>query len=116
MSTKFLNQSKLTSTVTPTNSAIAAGDDGQVALEKAQGQINQLRGEMSSGSFTPVPHNLQVNGTPTYTGAYTTNGPQTFVSMRIRSTLGTSSNALLSYGITAAGVATGAGPQGKDRS
>jgi hypothetical protein len=44
MNIKFLNQTKLTGTVTPTNSAIAAGDDGQVVAQKLQGQINAFPG------------------------------------------------------------------------
>ena len=42
MNTKFLNQAKLIGTVTPVNTAIAAGDDGQVVAEKLQGQINVI--------------------------------------------------------------------------
>jgi hypothetical protein len=40
MTTKYLNQAKLSASVTPTNSAIAAGDSGQTVAEKLQGQIN----------------------------------------------------------------------------
>lgn len=38
--TKYLNQVKLTTTFTPSNSAIVASDTGQVVAEKTQGQIN----------------------------------------------------------------------------
>lgn len=40
--TKYLNQVKLTGTFTPSNTAIIAGDDGQVVAEKTQGQINAM--------------------------------------------------------------------------
>ena len=40
--TKYLNQVKLTGTFTPNNTAIVAGDDGQVVAEKTQGQINAM--------------------------------------------------------------------------
>lgn len=42
MPSKYLNQVKLSATVTPTNSAVAAGDSGQTVAEKLQGQINAL--------------------------------------------------------------------------
>ena len=40
MNIKFLNQTKLTDTVTPVNTKIATGDDGQVVAQKLQGQLN----------------------------------------------------------------------------
>ena len=40
--TKYLNQVKLNSTFTPSNSAIVASDTGQVVAEKTQGQINAI--------------------------------------------------------------------------
>lgn len=40
--TKYLNQVKLNSTFTPSNSAIVASDTGQVVAEKTQGQINAM--------------------------------------------------------------------------
>lgn len=42
MNTKFLEQLQLTSTVTPSSSAIVAADNGQVVAQKAQGQINAI--------------------------------------------------------------------------
>ena len=63
--TKYLNQVKLTTTFTPSNTAIVASDDGQVVAEKAQGQINALTPPMytinitsqtftSNGTYTPT--------------------------------------------------------------
>lgn len=40
--TKYLNQVKLNTTFTPSNSAIVASDTGQVVAEKTQGQINAI--------------------------------------------------------------------------
>jgi len=42
MTTKFLDQLQLTSSVTPSSSAITSGDNGQVVAEKSQGQINAI--------------------------------------------------------------------------
>ena len=42
MSTKFLNQVKLNSSFTTSNTPVIADDDGQTALQKLQGQINVL--------------------------------------------------------------------------
>jgi len=42
MSTKFLNQVKLTSSFTTSNTPVIANDDGQTALQKLQGQLNVL--------------------------------------------------------------------------
>ena len=42
MTAKYLNQAKLTTTFTPSNTAIVASDDGQVVAEKTQGQINAI--------------------------------------------------------------------------
>ena len=40
--TKYLNQLELTGTFTPSNTAIVAGDNGQVIAQKTQGQINAI--------------------------------------------------------------------------
>ena len=42
MSTKFLNQVKLSSSFVTSNTPVIASDDGQVAVQKLQGQINVL--------------------------------------------------------------------------
>ena len=42
MTVKYLNQTKLTTTFTPSNTAIVASDGGQVVAEKTQGQINAI--------------------------------------------------------------------------
>ena len=42
MSAKFLNQVKLSSAFTTSNTPVVANDDGQTALQKLQGQINIL--------------------------------------------------------------------------
>jgi len=42
MSTKFLNQVKLSSSFVTSNTPVVANDDGQVAVQKLQGQINVL--------------------------------------------------------------------------
>jgi DNA-binding transcriptional regulator YdaS (Cro superfamily) len=46
--TKYLNQVKLTATVTPSNTAIAAGNDGQVVAQNLQGQINYINSTSSA--------------------------------------------------------------------
>ena len=88
MNTKFLNQAKLIGTVTPVNTAIAAGDDGQVVAEKLQGQINVITPGPIAALTT---HSANTTGT---TLLANTNGYQAVVGASITVGAGTW---LLSY-------------------
>lgn len=90
MNTKFLNQAKLLGTVTPTNSAIAASDDGQVVAEKLQGQINALSpASLQQYWFTceaQATANVTIAnpGTDTFDGVTLTNGQSLFLATGIQ--------------------------------
>ena len=71
MTTKFLNQVKLTGTVTPSNAAIAASDNGQVVAEKLQGQINNINSTSSSAYAADLTGGV-ANNIPYQTAANTT--------------------------------------------
>lgn len=78
---------------------ISGASGGQIkfpATQNPSSNANTLD-DYEEGTWTPVPTNLTVVGTPTYTGRYTKIGREVFVYLSVSSTISTASTAGSTY-------------------